>query len=67
MLEPDNILMLLLLADVLTHINRFSKFLQTRNLIYANVNEKLFQLKAALQRVEENDGPLFKENMVKNS
>lgn len=60
MLEPVNILMLLLPTELLTHINRFSKFLQIRNLIYANVNEKLLQLKKAMQRTEENDGPLFK-------
>ena len=60
MLEPVNILMLLLPTELLTHINRFSKFLQIRNLIYVNVNEKLLQLKKAMQRTEENDGPLFK-------
>lgn len=61
MLEPVNILMLLLLTELLTHINSsYQKFLQIRNLIYANVNEKLLQLKKAMQRTEENDGPLFK-------
>ena len=30
LLDPDNILFLLLLADILTEINRFSKFLQQR-------------------------------------
>ena len=50
---------LLLLADVLAHVNRFSRFLQTRNLIYSNVNRKLQQLKDSLLVIEQDDGPLF--------
>ena len=51
---------LILFADVLTHFNRFSKFLQICNLIYVNVNKKLLQLKRAMQHTEENNNPLFK-------
>ena len=58
------ILMLLLLAHVLTHINRFSKLLQTHNLINANVKAKLIQLKSALKCIEENDGPSFTKQTV---
>ena len=59
LLDPDNVLFLLLLADVLAHVNRFSRFLQTRNLIYSNVNRKLQQLKDSLLVIEQDDGPLF--------
>jgi hypothetical protein len=62
LLNPDNVLFLLLLSDILTHVNRFSKFLQTRNLIYSNVNYKLEQLKSALLTIEEDDGPKFKNH-----
>ena len=34
LLEPSNILFLLLLVDVLQPVNRFSMFLQTRNLVF---------------------------------
>lgn len=44
LLEPDTILMLLLLSDVLAHVNRFSRYLQTRNLIYSTVARKFTQL-----------------------
>ena len=37
LLEPNTVLMLLLLSDVLAHLNRFSQYLQTRNLIYSTV------------------------------
>ena len=51
MLDLD-VLMLLLLADVLTHVNSFSKFLHSRNLVYANVNAKLIQLKSTLKYIK---------------
>ena len=50
-LDPDNILFMLLLADV----NRFSRFLQTRNLVYSSVNYKLSQLKNVLQRIDDDN------------
>ena len=37
LLNPDKILFLLLLADTLAEINRFSKFLQQHELIFANI------------------------------
>ena len=40
LLEPNTILMLLLLANVLVHINWFSWYLQTRNLIFAMLTHK---------------------------
>ena len=64
LLDPDNVLKLSLLADVLTLVNRFSKFLQTCNLICTNVNAKLFQFKSALKCIEVNDGPLFMKHAV---
>ena len=40
LLEPNSILMLLLLSDVLAHVNQFLWYLQTRNLIYSTVARK---------------------------
>ena len=45
LLEPNTILFLLLLSVVLTHVNRFSKCLQTRNLVLTTVARKFVQLK----------------------
>ena len=39
-LNPDVILMLLLLADTLHHVNRFSMFSQTKNLAYSDISPK---------------------------
>ena len=39
-LNPDVILMLLLLADTLHHVNRFSIFSQTKNLAYSDISPK---------------------------
>ena len=44
LLEPNNGLFLLLLADLLQPVNRFSMFLQKRNLVFNSVNAKLNQL-----------------------
>lgn len=54
-------LFLLLLADVLAEVNRFSKYFQHRGLIFANINAKLQQLVTNLQRIQEHDGAFFKE------
>ena len=62
LLEPSNILFLLLLVDVLQPVNRFSMFLQTRNLVFNSANAKLNQLMESLGDISENDGPYFKEN-----
>ena len=64
MMDPDNMVMLLLLADVLTQLNRFSKFLQTCSLIYTNVNAKLIHLKSESKHTEENNGPLFTKHSI---
>ena len=62
LLEPNNVLFLLLLADVLQPVNRFSMFLQTRNLVFNSVNAKLNQLMESLRDISENEGPYFKKN-----
>ena len=41
LLNPDNILFLLLLADILAEINQFPRFLQQCELIFANIKFKL--------------------------
>ena len=64
LLEPNTILFLLLLADVLNHVNRFSRYLQTRNLIFGTVTRKVSQLKDALLELSITDGPSFQEHAV---
>ena len=51
LLEPNNVLFVLLLADVLQSVNRFSMFLQTRNLTFNSVNAKLNQLMESLRDI----------------
>ena len=64
LLEPNTILFLLLLSDVLTHVNRFSKYLQTRNLVFTTVARKFVQLKESLHRLSVADGPSFQEHAI---
>ena len=45
LLKPETILMLLIVADILVPINRFSMFLQKKTLIYVDISHKLKQLK----------------------
>ena len=59
LLEPNTILMLLLLSDVLAHVNRFSRYLQTRNLIYSTVARKFSQLTESLTKLLNADGALL--------
>ena len=59
--KPEKVLFLLLLGDVLSQVNRLSRFLQTKNLIYGDVNRKVQQLQNSLQAIQENDDHLFKE------
>ena len=61
LLEPNTILMLLFLSDVLAHINRFLWYLQTRNLIYSTVARKFSQLIESLTKLLNADGALFTE------
>ena len=61
LLEPNTILMLLLLSDVLAHVNRFLWYLQTRNLIYSTVARKFSQLIKSLTKLLNADGTLFTE------
>ena len=44
LLKPRTILMLLIVADVLVPINRFSMFLQKKTLLYADISRKFQQL-----------------------
>ena len=50
-----NVLFLLLLGDVFQPINRFSRFLQTRNLVFDSVNAKLNQLMESLRYLKMTD------------
>ena len=60
-LEQNAIIMLLLLSDVLANVNRFSRYLQTRNFIYSTVARKFFQLIESLTKLSNADGALFTE------
>ena len=53
--------MLLLLSDVLAHLNRFLQYLQTRNLIYSTMAQKFSQLIESLTKLLNADGALFTE------
>ena len=64
MLKPKTILLLLLVADVLVPINRFSMFLQKKTLIYADISRKFQQLPERIEKLEWNDESFFKENAV---
>ena len=64
LLEPNNMLFLLLLTDVLMHINRFSKYLQNKNLIFATIGHKFVQLREAVLAMKDIEGPSFKENAI---
>ena len=64
LLEPNTILMLLLLAEVLVHVNRFSWYLQTSYLIFATLARKFGKLVESMQHLAENDGPSFSEHAV---
>ena len=61
LIEPNTILMLLLLSDVLAHVNRFSRYLQTRNLIYSSVTREFSQLIESLTKLSNADVALFTE------
>ena len=60
-LEPNTILMLLLLSDVLAHVNKFLQYKQARDLIYSTVAQKFSQLNESLTKISNADGPLFTE------
>ena len=61
LLEPNTILILLLLSDVPAHVNRFSRYLQTRDLIYSNVARKFSQFIESLAKLPNADDALFTE------
>ena len=64
LLEPNTIFMLVLLADILVHVNRFSWYLQTCNLIFATLARKFSKLVESMQHLAENNGPSFSEHAV---
>ena len=64
LLKPDNVLKLLLLADVLVPINRFSMFLQKKNLTNVEISCKFNQLLPSIEKVVNDDGSLFKEHAM---
>ena len=51
LLNPDAALFLLLLTDVLSFINRFSLFLQRKNLIFADITNKFNALKFSISKL----------------
>ena len=53
LLQPEVICMLLLLAEVLSPINFFSKYLQTSTLLYGDVGAKLDQLLQRLHLIKD--------------
>ena len=63
-LEPNKILFLLLLTNVLLHISRFSKYLQDKNLIFATIEHKFVQLRKTVLAMKDTEGPSFKENAM---
>ena len=64
LLEPNTILMLLLLADALVQVNWFLWYLQTCNLIFGTLARKFSKLVESMQHLAENDGPGFSEHAV---
>ena len=62
LLRPSVILFLLLLADVLVHVNRFSRFLQSRSLVYTTIPRKLSQLTSNLEKLRNEEGYYMKQH-----
>ena len=58
LLNPDAALFLLLLTDVLSFINRFSLFLQRKNLIFADITNKFNALKFSISKLVIYDAQL---------
>ena len=61
-LRPNVILFLLLLADVLVHVNRFSPFLQSPSLVYTAILRKLSQLTSNLEKLRNEEGYYMKQH-----
>ena len=53
LLQPQNICMVLLVAELLVPINYFSKFLQTRSLNYSSIKNKLGSVIERLKLIQE--------------
>ena len=53
LLQPQNICMLLLVAELLVPINYFSKFLQTRSLNYSSIKNNLGSVIQRLELIQE--------------
>ena len=52
----------LLLADTLHHVNHFSMFLQTKNVVYSGLSPKFLQLCTKIENLTTEDGPLFSKH-----
>lgn len=64
LLQPDILLFLLLLSDILSHINRFSLFLQRKNLIFSEISCKFTRLKRSIDQLKTTDGLLFQKHSI---
>ena len=62
LLQPDTILFLLFLSDVLVHINRFLLFLRRKNLILGEIASKFARLKRSPDELKNKDGQLFRQH-----
>lgn len=61
-LEPNTILMLLLLTDILMHINRLSLYSQTKNVVFAKIASKFKLLGGASDEICKEDSKEFKSH-----
>ena len=62
LLGPNVILFLLMLADVLVHVNSFSRFLQSCSLVYSTIPRKLSQLTSNLKKLRNEEGYYMKQH-----
>ena len=46
------------------HVNRFSKYLQNKNLIFATIDRKFIQMREAILAMKDIGGPSFKDNVM---
>ena len=51
-----------MLADVLVHVNRFSRFLQSHSLVYSTIPRKLSQLTSNLKKLRNEEGYYMKQH-----
>lgn len=51
---------MLVLADILVHVNHLSRFLQTRSLVYSAVTRKVTQITDDINKLVNKEGHYFK-------